>query len=75
MKRIAATPLWFLVGWYLGSATAWIVGAGPFLAPIVAVALAGLVVVDPRHVIWDRSASGDTERPAQIMTSADPRTS
>jgi hypothetical protein len=74
MKRIAAAPLWFLVGWYLGSAVAWFTGVGPLLAPIAAVALAALVVADPRHVIWDRSASGDTRRPARIMTSADPRT-
>ncbi len=64
MKRIAAAPLWFLVGWYLGSAVAWFTGVGPLLAPIAAMALAGLVFVDPRHVVWNRSASGDAERPA-----------
>jgi hypothetical protein len=54
MKRIAAASLWFLVGWYIGSAASWILGAGPFLAPIVAVALTGFVIVDPRQFIWGR---------------------
>ena len=52
MKRIAAAPLWFFVGWYVGSAVAWAFGLGAFLAPMTAVVLAGLVVVDPRGVIW-----------------------
>jgi hypothetical protein len=54
MKRIAAVPLWFLVGWYLGSAASWILGVGPLLAPVMAVALTGLVIADPRQVIWGR---------------------
>jgi hypothetical protein len=54
MKRIAAAPLWFLVGWYLGSAASWILGVGPLLAPVMAVALTGLVIADPRQIIWDR---------------------
>jgi hypothetical protein len=74
MKRIAAAPLWFMVGWFIGSMTAWILGFGPFLAPIVAVALASLVVADPRHVIWDREAALDTKRVAQRITRADAHT-
>jgi hypothetical protein len=54
MKRIAAASLWFLVGWYLGSAASWMLGFGPFLAPVVAVALTGLVIADPRQFIWGR---------------------
>jgi hypothetical protein len=52
MKRIAAAPLWFFVGWFVGSAVAWAFGLGAFLAPMTAVVLAGIVVVDPRGVIW-----------------------
>ncbi len=55
MKRIAAVPLWFLVGWYLGSATGWMLGIGPVFAPIMATAVTALVVVDPRRYIWDRN--------------------
>lgn len=58
MKRIAAAPLWFLVGWYIGSATAWALGLGPLLAPIVAVGLASLIVADPRRILWDRNSTG-----------------
>ena len=55
MKRIAAVPLWFLVGWYVGSATGWMLGIGPVFAPIMATAVTALVVVDPRRYIWDRN--------------------
>ena len=53
MKRIAAAPLWFLVGWFIGSAVAWAFGLNALLAPIAAFALAGIVVGDPRGVIWN----------------------
>jgi hypothetical protein len=59
MKRIVAAPLWFLVGWYIGSAAAWSLGLGPLVAPIVAVGLAALIVVDPRRVIWERPSTGE----------------
>ena len=52
MKRIAAAPLWFLVGWFVGSAVAWTFGLGAFLAPITALLLAGVVVGDPWGIIW-----------------------
>jgi hypothetical protein len=52
MKRIAAGLLWFLVGWYVGSAASWALGAGPLLAPIAALALTGLVLLDPRAFLW-----------------------
>jgi hypothetical protein len=55
MKRIAAAPLWFLVGWFMGSAVAWAFGLSALLAPIVALALAGIVVADPRGVIWNQA--------------------
>ena len=56
MKRIAAAPLWFLVGWFIGSAVAWTFGLGALLAPVTAVILAGVVVADPRGVIWNGQA-------------------
>lgn len=74
MKRIAAAPLWFMVGWFIGSFAAWTLGISPLLAPLVAVALASLIVADPRHVIWARPAAHDTRRPAQILASADAHT-
>ena len=54
MKRIVAASLWFLMGWYLGSAASWILGIGLFIAPVVAVAFTGFVIADPRQFIWGR---------------------
>ena len=51
-KRIAAGALWFLSGWVAGAMLAFVVGISPVLAPIVAVAAASLVAVDPRRLIW-----------------------
>jgi membrane protein DedA with SNARE-associated domain len=70
MKRLVAAPLWFLVGWYLGSVAAWSLGLGPWLAPIVAVSLAALIVADPWRVIWDRGAR-NTQNPAAMTASVD----
>ena len=51
-KRVAAGVLWFLSGWVAGAMVALAVGISPILAPIVAVAAASLVAVDPRRLIW-----------------------
>jgi hypothetical protein len=71
MKRIAAAPLWFLVGWYVGSVVAWAAGLGPFVAPIAAVALASFIVADPLHLIWDRSPAVRTTTIARLTASTD----
>ena len=57
MKRIAAAPLWFLVGWFIGSAFAWVFGVTAALAPISAFILAAFVVVDPAGLFWARSTA------------------
>ena len=72
MKRLVAAPLWFLVGWYIGAATAWILGLSPVIAPILGFALASLIVVDPRHIIWDRPAIDEPMAVSQTNPSADP---
>jgi uncharacterized membrane protein len=71
MKRIAAAPLWFLVGWYIGSAMAWALGLGPWFAPITAVALASLVVADPGRIIWERPSKDETRPAARTTASVD----
>jgi hypothetical protein len=71
MKRIAAAPLWFLVGWYVGSVVAWTLGLGPLVAPVAAVALATFVVADPRGLIWDRSSVVRTRSIARLSASSD----
>ena len=60
MKRIAAAPLWFMVGWFIGSMTSWFLGLGPLVAPLVAIALTSFVVADPRQFIWERPATGSS---------------
>lgn len=74
MKRIVAAPLWFLVGWYIGSATAWALGLDPLVAPMAAVALAAFVVADPRGIIWDRHATPVTRLTAGKTASVDAHT-
>lgn len=74
MKRIVAAPLWFLVGWYLGSASAWALGLGPLVAPIAAMALAAFVVADPRRIIWDRHVAPVARLTARKTASVDAHT-
>jgi len=55
-RRLLSGVLWFLCGWYLGAAIAWMLALDPILAPMLAVAAGCLVMVDPRHVIWARKS-------------------
>ena len=59
-KRIAAAFLWFYAGWYAGALIAEFLGVSALLGPIIGAAAAGLIVGDPRHMIWPAR----TERPA-----------
>jgi hypothetical protein len=71
MKRIAAAPLWFLVGWFVGSALAWTLGLGPFVAPVLAVTTATFIVADPLRLIWDRNAVVRTRSIARLNATTD----
>jgi len=62
MKRLIGTILWFTVGWVVGSAGALVLGVGPALGPVLAVAMAGLVFIDPRRIIWTQAISSDALR-------------
>lgn len=66
-KRILAAFLWFYAGWYAGALIAEFVGVSPLLGPIIGAAAAGLIVGDPRRVIWTarapRPASAPEARP------------
>ncbi len=63
-KRILAAFLWFYTGWYAGAMLAEFLSVSPALGPIIGVAAAGLIVGDPRRLIWTartvRSASPST---------------
>lgn len=65
MKRLLAAPLWFIDGWFVGAAAALALGVSPVLAPILALATAGIVVADPRRVIWSRSTGSSLQQPGQ----------
>ena len=55
-KRILAAFLWFYTGWYAGAMLAEILSVSPALGPIIGAAAAGLIVGDPRGMIWKRQA-------------------
>ena len=56
-KRILAAFLWFYTGWYAGAMLAEILSVSPVLGPIIGAAAAGLIVGDPRGMIWKRRPS------------------
>ena len=51
-KRILAAFLWFYAGWYGGAILADFLGVSVLLGPIIGAAAAGLMVGDPRRIIW-----------------------
>ena len=51
-KRLAATFLWFYAGWAFGALAASMLGVSDMLGPILGAAAAGLIVGDPRRIIW-----------------------
>ena len=59
-KRILATFLWFLAGWYAGNVIAYALDVSAILGPILGVAAAGLIAGDPRGIIWSRRSSAST---------------
>jgi len=64
-KRILAAFLWFYTGWYAGAMLAEFLSVSPALGPIIGVAAAGLIVGDPRRMIW-------TARPTRSVTRSSP---
>jgi hypothetical protein len=59
-KRILAAMLWFYAGWYAGAMLADMFGVSPLLGPIIGAAAAGLIVGDPRRIIWTARANNAT---------------
>ena len=51
-KRALAAMLWFYTGWYAGAMLAEFIGVSPVLGPLIGAAAAGLIVIDPRRIIW-----------------------
>ena len=62
-KRILAAFLWFYTGWYAGAMIAEVFSISPALGPIIGAAAAGLIVGDPRRVIWTARAARPAPAP------------
>jgi hypothetical protein len=69
-KRILAAFLWFYTGWYAGAMLAEILSVSPALGPILGAAAAGLIVGDPRGMIWKRRTIRSTS-PRTVSSSSD----
>ena len=54
-KRLLAAALWFYVSWYAWSLIAAWLTLPDVLGPLVALAIAGFVGLDPLHRIWNRA--------------------
>ena len=64
-KRVVAAFLWFYTGWYAGAMIAAFIGINPAIGPIIGVAAAGLVVVDPRRMFWARPVEAVASSPVE----------
>lgn len=56
-RRLLAGALWFLAGWYAGAMLAEILSLTPYLGPIIGIAASGLILGDPRRIIWTTRAA------------------
>jgi len=65
MKRLVAATLWFVNGWFFGAVAAWAFGVSPILAPILALATAGIIFADPRRIIWPRTTASSLQLAGQ----------
>ena len=65
-KRVFAALLWFYSGWYAGATIAVLLGISPAFGPILGAAAAGLIVGDPRRLIWATRAPVTVGRSAEL---------
>ena len=69
-KRVLAAILWFYSGWYAGAMLADLVGVSALLGPIIGAAAAGLIVGDPRRIIWTARRATATGTPMESTPEA-----
>jgi hypothetical protein len=50
--RIVSAVFWFLAGWTVAGAIALILGLNQAVAPLVGIAWAAFVLIDPKHLVW-----------------------
>lgn len=70
IKRSTVALLWFLSGWVTGSMVSFAIGLPWWIAPVVGIAAALHVAVDPLHLVWRLS-----ERESRTGHAVDPRRS
>ena len=66
-KRVLAAILWFYTGWYAGAMIAELIGVSALLGPIIGAAAAGLIVGDPRRIIWTARPATSPTRSAEAL--------
>ncbi len=52
VKRAVSVPLWFFAGWTLYNLVAFVTGAPQYAGPVIGLALAAFVGLDPLHLFW-----------------------
>lgn len=68
MKRTVATLLWGYAFWYLGAFLASTFSAPEVFGPILGIAAAALIAVDPRGLFWPRPATHPNPRIASRLS-------
>ena len=51
-KRLFATLVWFYAAWYGGAVIAYFLDVSPLLGPVMGIAAAALIGIDPRGRVW-----------------------
>ena len=68
-KRLLVSALWFFAMWNVGALIADLFGFSQALAPILGVAAALIIGVDPRGILWNAPAKSTPSAPqARIDT-------
>ncbi len=55
IKRALSALLWFVAASYTWNVIAWVTDLPVLAGPVVAVAVAAFIAVDPMHRIWPRT--------------------
>ena len=67
-KRLFATLVWFYVAWYGGAVIASFLDVSPLLGPMMGIAAAALIGIDPLAKVWTTKKA--TQPTAQVQHQA-----
>ncbi len=71
-KRTVVTFLWFYSMWVAGAIAAYFGNLPSELGPILAVATAAFVAIDPRGLFWSKAANPNKAVAARLATMTSP---